>query len=249
MLKRLGERWGAGVIPAVDLLDGHVVRLHQGRYDRVTAYSADPLQTARRLAGTGSGWLHVIDLDAARSGRRPPAHVRAIAGIAALPGVRLQAGGGVRSAEDVEALFRLGAERVLVGSLAAAEPELVGALAGASGRIMVAVDVRGGHVRTHGWERDSGLPAEGFVQRLADAGVSDYLVTGIDRDGTGDGPDTELLAELRPLVPGRMIAAGGVGGPADVELALAAGADAVVVGRALLDDLLGVPQGSRHPME
>lgn len=236
MLKR-GE---VAVIPAVDLLGGRVVRLRRGRYDQVTEFSDDPLAVASRLAEAGSGWLHVIDLDAARSGQRPPAHAAVIQELAGLPGVRLQVGGGVRSAADIEGLWEMGVERVLVGSLAVSEPRLVGDLARASGRLAVAADSRDGRVRTHGWERDSGLGADAFVEQLVQAGVEDFLVTGIDRDGTGAGPDTALLRQLRPLVPGLLLAAGGVARLDHVAAAGAAGADAVVVGRALLD-------GSLHP--
>jgi phosphoribosylformimino-5-aminoimidazole carboxamide ribotide isomerase len=230
------------VIPAVDLLGGRVVRLRRGRYDQVTEFSDDPLAVARRLAGLGSGWLHVIDLDAARSGRRPPAHARVIREVAGLPGVHLQVGGGVRCAADIEALWGMGVERVLVGSLAVSEPQLVGELARARGGVAVAADSRDGRVRTHGWEHDSGLRVDAFVERLAQAGVDDFLVTGIDRDGTGAGPDTALLRQLRPLVPGLLMAAGGVAGFDHVAAAGAAGADAVVVGRALLDGSLDPPK-------
>jgi phosphoribosylformimino-5-aminoimidazole carboxamide ribotide isomerase len=249
MLKR-GEVSDVPVIPAVDLLGGRVVRLCRGRYDRVTAFSDDPLAVARRLADLGGGWLHVIDLDAARSGERPPAHARVIRDLAGLPGMRLQVGGGVRSAADIEDLWGMGVERVLVGSLAASDPGLVGELARAGGgRLAAAADSRDGRIRTHGWEHDSGVEAAVFVERLAKAGVDDFLVTGIDRDGTGAGPDTALLRLLRPLVPGLLLAAGGVAGADHVAAAGAAGADAVVVGRALLEGVLGVPAGSRHPKE
>jgi phosphoribosylformimino-5-aminoimidazole carboxamide ribotide isomerase len=130
---------------------------------------------------------------------------------------------------------------VIVGSLAADGPAGVGRLAAATGRVVAAVDVRGGRVRTHGWERDSGLAAEALAERLAAAGVREVLVTGIERDGTGEGPDTALLERLRPLVAGELIAAGGVAEPRHLALAAAAGADAVVVGRALLEGRLGLP--------
>ena len=230
------------IIPAVDLLAGRVVRLRQGDYAQVTEFSDDPVAVAARLAERGARRLHVIDLDAARSGERPAAHAAAIAAIARLARVRLQVGGGVRSARDVEALVQLGADRVLVGSLAASDPESVGTLAATTGRVVAAVDVRDGRVRTHGWERDSGVAAEALTERLAAAGVRDFLVTGIDRDGTGAGPDTALLRRLRPLVPGELMAAGGVAEPSHVTAAAAAGADAVVVGRALLEGALALPR-------
>ena len=235
MLKRRDVQ----VIPAIDLLEGRVVRLWRGRYDRVTEYSDDPLEVARGLIRVGAGRLHVIDLEAARSGRRPAGHARIIAAIAALPGVRLQVGGGVRAAEDVEALWQLGCDRVIVGSLAAADPQTVGELARTGGRVMVAADAREGRVRTHGWEHDSGIAPDEFVSRLSQAGVRDFLVTGIDRDGTGGGVDTSLLRLVRPLVEGELVAAGGVATLEHVVEAGAAGADAVVAGRAVLEGRLG----------
>jgi phosphoribosylformimino-5-aminoimidazole carboxamide ribotide isomerase len=123
----------------------------------------------------------------------------------------------------------------MVGTLAAADPDLVGRIAADTGRVVVALDCLEGHVRTHGWIEDTGIEAAAFVTRLAAAGARDFLVTGIDRDGTGRGPDIELIAGVRGLVPGLLLSAGGVGSAADVAAAVAAGADAVVIGRGLVD--------------
>jgi phosphoribosylformimino-5-aminoimidazole carboxamide ribotide isomerase len=225
-------------IPAVDLLDGRVVRLRQGSYARVTAFPDDPFELAARYAAAGAAWLHVVDLDAARTGARPPAHARVLAAIAGIPGLRLQVGGGLRDEAAIRAALAGGADRVLVGTLAASDPELVGGLAAETGRVAVALDCLDGRVRTHGWAEDSGAGPGAFVDRLTTAGARDYLVTGIDRDGTGRGPDLELIRSLRASVRGVLLAAGGVGSAADVEAAVTAGADAVVVGRALLDGTL-----------
>jgi phosphoribosylformimino-5-aminoimidazole carboxamide ribotide isomerase len=225
-------------IPAIDLLGGRVVRLHQGRYDRVTGFPDDPLELARRHAAAGAPWLHVIDLDAARTGTRPPQHARVIEALVSLPELRLQLGGGLRDEAGIRAALAAGADRVIVGTLAASDPDLVGGLAAETGRVAVALDCLDGRVRTHGWLADSGAGPAAFVARLAAAGARDYLVTGIDRDGTGRGPDLELIGGLRAAVPGLLLAAGGVGRAADVAAAVAAGADAVVIGRAMLDGSL-----------
>jgi phosphoribosylformimino-5-aminoimidazole carboxamide ribotide isomerase len=238
MLKRQGV-----LMPAIDLLGGAVVRLHQGRYDRVTHFGDDPLAIAHRFAAEGAEWLHVIDLDAARDGVRSPLHRDLIEQLAAVDGLELQLGGGIRSEADAEWAIGAGVARVLIGSLAVTEPRLVGGLAAATGRVAVAADCLDGSVRIHGWERDSEQPAEAFVDLLTGTGVRDFLVTAIGRDGTGRGPDTELLRALRPAIPGAMIAAGGVGNAVHVAEAVAAGADAVVVGRALMDGSLTVAQG------
>ena len=238
MLKR-----EAVLMPAIDLLDGAVVRLHQGSYDRVTHFGDDPLAVAERFAAEGARWLHVIDLGAARDGVRTPNHRALIERLAAVRGLDLQLGGGIRSAADVEWALDAGAKRVLIGSLAASDPVLVGELAGATGRVAVAADCLDGSIRTHGWEQDSQQSAEWFLYRLAEVGVRDFLVTAIGRDGTGLGPDVELLRRLRPLISGQLIAAGGVGSAAHVRDAVVAGADAVVVGRALMDGSLTVTEG------
>jgi phosphoribosylformimino-5-aminoimidazole carboxamide ribotide isomerase len=222
-------------LPAVDLLGGRVVRLEQGRYDRVTAYPSAPADLARGYAEAGAPWLHVVDLDAARSGERTPGHAALLRELRAVPGLHIQLGGGLRGEAEIRAALAGLADRVIVGTLAAAEPDLVGRLAVETGRVVVALDCRDGRVRTHGWLEDGGFEPASFVARLTDAGARDFLVTGIDRDGTGRGPDLELIASLRPAVPGLLLAAGGVGAAADVGAAVAAGADAVIVGRALLE--------------
>jgi phosphoribosylformimino-5-aminoimidazole carboxamide ribotide isomerase len=222
-------------IPAVDLLGGEVVRLHQGRYDRVTAFAADPVALAERYAAAGAPWLHVVDLDAARTGERSAGHARILRRLRAVPGLRVQLGGGIRTGAQTVAALAADADRVMVGTLAASQPELVGRLAADTGRVVVALDCLDGRVRTHGWLEDTGAEPAAFVARLTAAGVRDFLVTGIDRDGTGLGPDLDLLRSLRAAVPGLLLAAGGVGSAADVDAAVTAGADAVVVGRALLD--------------
>lgn len=226
---------GGLVLPAVDLLGGRVVRLHQGRYDEATTYPVEPVELAQRYADAGAAWLHVVDLDAARTGERSHEHARLLQSLMRVPGLRLQLGGGIRTEAQIAAAFDLGAARVMVGTLAAAEPDLVGRIAADTGRVVVALDCLDGRVRTHGWVQDSGAEASAFVTRLAGAGAGDFLVTGIDRDGTGRGPDLELIQGVRGLVPGLLLSAGGVGSAADVAAAVAAGADAVVIGRGLVD--------------
>ena len=229
------KRWGKHAVPAIDILGGRVVRLQQGRYDRATVYADDPVAVAEELAAAGVTRLHVVDLDAARDGTRSPGHARILERIAAVEGVRLQLGGGIRTAADVSAALETGAWRVMVGTLAAREPETAGRLARETGAVVAAVDCREGSVRVRGWADDSGADPLALVERLVAAGVRDVAVTAIERDGTGAGPDVSLIGRLRPAVPGELIAAGGVYAPVDVTAAVGAGADAVVVGRALYE--------------
>jgi phosphoribosylformimino-5-aminoimidazole carboxamide ribotide isomerase len=222
-------------MPAIDLLGGRVVRLRQGRYDRATAFPADPVELAHRYAAAGAPWLHVVDLDAARTGERSRRHARLLRSLRAIAGLRIQLGGGLRTEAQIGSALERHADRVMVGTLAASDPALVGGLAADTGRIVVAMDCLDGRVRTHGWLQDSGAGPAAFVAMVTDAGARDFLVTGIDRDGTGRGPDLDLLRSVRGAVPGLLLAAGGVGSAADVDAAVGAGADAVVVGRAMLD--------------
>lgn len=232
------------VIPALDLLDGRVVRLRQGSYDDVTRYAVDPLETAAAFAAQGATLLHVIDLSAARDGRRPPAHTELIRRLVRESGMAVQVGGGIRDERDIAEALELGVARVLIGTMAARDPGLVGRLARETARVAVAADVRDGTVRAAGWLEDTGTSAARFVSQLAECGVRDFLVTAIDRDGTGAGPDVALLDALRPEVPGLLLAAGGVGSAADVAAAARAGADGVVIGRALYDGSLALSDAS-----
>ena len=232
------------VVPAIDLLDGHVVRLRQGRYDQVTEYPVDPVRVAATYGEQGATLLHVIDLSAARDGVRPSAHAEAIRRLVGGSGMAVQVGGGIRDERALLEALELGVARVLVGTLAAAQPQLVGRLARDTARVAVAADVREGTVRAAGWLEDTGVPAETFVRSLTEAGVRDFLVTAIERDGTGDGPDTALLARLRPRVQGLLMAAGGIGSTADVAAVAGAGADCAVIGRALYDGSLTLLEAS-----
>jgi phosphoribosylformimino-5-aminoimidazole carboxamide ribotide isomerase len=242
MLQR--ENGGITVVPALDLLDGRVVRLREGRYDEVTEFGVDPVETALAFARQGATLLHVVDLSAARDGVRPPAHRAIVRELVERCGMAVQVGGGIRDEATLHEALELGVARVLVGTLAAAQPQLVGRVARDTARVAVAADVRDGTVRTAGWVKDTGLEAAAFVRSLAGSGVRDFLVTAIERDGTGRGPDTALLACLRPFVPGVLIAAGGIGSPGDVAAVAAAGADAAVVGRALYDGSMTLSEAS-----
>jgi phosphoribosylformimino-5-aminoimidazole carboxamide ribotide isomerase len=215
------------VIPAVDVLGAEAVRLRQGAYDEIVARAAEPAALAARWAAAGASRVHLVDLDGARSGRPRPELVAAVARrIAPTP---LQASGGIRSLGDARALLEAGADRVVVGTAAWPDPtpwlELGEAL-------VLALDVRDNRVRASGWTEDAGLTFDEALERAAGVRV---LVTAIDRDGTLAGPDLRLV-ERAASAGLRVLAAGGVRSPDDVEALAAAGAEAAVVGRALLTD-------------
>jgi len=214
------------VIPAVDVLGEEAVRLQRGDYGAVVERADAPTALAARWAAKGAGRIHLVDLDGARAGRVRPALVAAVAAAAGVP---VQASGGVRSLADAHALLGAGADRIVVGTAAWPDPSPWLELGDA---VVLALDVRDGEVRTDGWTAGGGLS---FAEALERAGGSLVLVTAIDRDGTLAGPDLELVrtAADRGL---RVLAAGGVRSPADVEALAAAGAEAAIVGRALLRD-------------
>jgi phosphoribosylformimino-5-aminoimidazole carboxamide ribotide isomerase len=217
------------VIPAVDVLGGGAVRLHQGDYDQVVESAGDPVALARSFAAAGAARVHLVDLEGARSGRVRPELVGAVSGVIAP--ARLQASGGIRSLADAEALLAAGADRVVIGTAAFPDPT---PLARALGdRLVVALDVKDGFVRTAGWIEDSGLTRERAVELCLAASVTRVLCTAIDRDGTLAGPDLELVAAVAASGL-RVLAAGGVRSRADVHDLADAGAEAAVVGRAIL---------------
>ncbi len=214
------------VIPAVDVLGEDAVRLRQGAYDSVVARAGDPVALAQAFAEVGARRVHLVDLDGARAGRVRPELVRKVAAV--VP--QLQASGGIRSLEDARALLDAGADRVVVGTAAFPDPAPWAVL---GEQLVVALDVRDGQVRTAGWTEGSGLTLEAAVERCREAGVVRVLCTAIDRDGTLAGPDLALIAEVAASGL-RVLAAGGIRSPEDVTALAEAGAEAAVVGRALL---------------
>jgi phosphoribosylformimino-5-aminoimidazole carboxamide ribotide isomerase len=222
------------VIPAVDVLAGNVVRLHQGRYDAVTVYGDDPTAMVASWAGQGARIVHVVDLAGARDGCSDRGLWRRL-GEADLP---FQIGGGIRSVGDAEAVIAAGAARVVLGTAAVWEPAVVAGAVESLGsdRVVAAIDVRAGRATGSGW-RDDGRELGAVLMRLVECGVDRVLATGIARDGTLVGPDTELLAEVGRVAPGlALIASGGVGSLADVGELATLDCEAAIVGKAFYDE-------------
>jgi phosphoribosylformimino-5-aminoimidazole carboxamide ribotide isomerase len=216
---------GLEVIPAVDVLGVEAVRLRQGDYDTVVEHATSPIALAERWVAAGARRVHLVDLDGARAGGVRPELVRAIA--LQIAPTRLQASGGIRTLADARALLDAGADRVIVGTAAWPDPTAWLELGDA---LVLALDVRNGEIRTAGWTQTSGIS---FADALELAQGARVLVTAIDRDGTLAGPDLELVRTAADAGL-RVLAAGGVRTPADVEALATAGAEAAIVGRALL---------------
>lgn len=178
---------------AVDIRGGRCVRLRQGDYNTETVYNEDPVAVAAELATAGADWIHVVDLDGARSGK--PENASTVAAIASAVNVPVQAGGGVRDATTAEAWFAAGVERLVLGTVALRDPQLVRMLA-RSHRIAVGLDARGREVATDGWLKPSGRSVLEVARSFADAGVDALVVTDITRDGMLGGPDLAGLTEV-----------------------------------------------------
>lgn len=226
------------ILAAIDLHGGRVVRLRRGEFSAVTSHGDDPVAVAGRLVDVGARWLHVVDLDGARSGR--PVHgpavqaiVSAVAGRAAV-----EVGGGIRDDVMADALLNGGVERVVLGTAALLEPELARQLVERHGpeHLAVAIDVRAGRALGHAWHAgEPGRDPAAAMQRLAAAGVTTFEVTAIERDGTLDGPDLELLGELVRLQAGAVIASGGIRSIEDLVAVRDVGCVGAIVGRALYE--------------
>jgi len=223
--------------PAIDLRGGRCVRLYQGDYGRETVYGDDPVAQALAFEAEGAAWIHVVDLDAARSGE--PVNRPVVAAIAAAVSVPVQTGGGVRDEAAAEALIDAGVARVVLGTAALEQPDLVRRLAPRF-PVAVGLDARGREVAVRGWEEGSGRDLLDVAAEFADAGVAALVVTEIGRDGTLEGPDLEGLAAVLAATRIDVIASGGVGSLDDLRALdqLSVGdrrLAGVIVGRALYE--------------
>lgn len=229
------------IIPAIDLRAGRCVRLVQGDYDRQLDYGGDPAELARSYAAQGAELIHVVDLDGARDGDRSN---RRVAGkIVAAAGVAVELGGGIRTADDVAEVLEGGAAWAIVGTLAAERPDSLAELTARFGdRIVLGLDVSDGFVAVRGWRKKSKLTAHRLARIAVEAGVSRAVYTDVSRDGMLQGPDHEGAVELQDATGLRVTASGGVGSLAHVRAAAAAGADSLIVGRALFEGRFTVAQ-------
>ena len=232
------------IIPAVDVLDGSVVRLLHGKYDQATTYAADPVEATIAWCDDGAALVHVVDLNGARSGR-PDVDLWNALGSA---GVVFQIGGGIRDARTAVKALEAGASRVVVGTAAIQSVQVLGEIVAGAGsdHLVVAIDVKEGRARGSGWT-DDGIPLDDVVRTVADAGVQVVLVTGIERDGALKGPNVHLLDEVRSVAPGlQLIASGGVSSLADVTMLASFPCDGAIIGRALYEKRFTLPQAIRQ---
>jgi phosphoribosylformimino-5-aminoimidazole carboxamide ribotide isomerase len=226
-------------IPAIDIIAGGCVRLIEGRYDRVTQYEITPVEWARRIEEHGFPRLHVVDLDGARNGT--VTNLEVLRELAAETTLKIDFGGGIRTAGDVDMVLDAGAEMVTVGSIAARQPDLFAEWIATYGahRFVVAADARKGKIATHGWQESSELDVDAFVSDCAQSGIGEFICTDIARDGRLDGPS---IALYRRLVERNrdtcIIASGGIRDSADMRELEQTGVCAAIVGKALFEGML-----------
>jgi phosphoribosylformimino-5-aminoimidazole carboxamide ribotide isomerase len=229
------------ILPAIDLRGGRVVRLEQGDFDRETVFADDPAQVGRGFVEQGSSWLHVVDLDGARAG--VPVQTAVLAAIVAAVGyrARVEAGGGLRTPEAARMTLATGAARVALGTVAINSPDVLATILKEHGapRVAVAVDVRAGLALGDAWRPEGkGVAPDDLIPRMADAGVTTFEVTAVERDGLAVGPDLRLLERLVRLERGAIIASGGISSVADLTAVRELGCAGAIVGRGLYDGSL-----------
>ena len=235
------------LFPAIDISEGQAVRLVKGDFEAKTVYRDSPLEAARAWVEAGARFLHVVDLDGARTGSpKSLDHLERIAHELSVP---VQYGGGLRSLPAVRDALRAGAERVILGTAAFNDIDFLDDVLGAfRERVIVSVDTRGGNVSTSGWQRTTQMPADSVIDRLQHRGVRSFVYTNVDRDGMLEGPDLEEVRRIAAVVRGRFLYSGGIGSVEDLR-ALAGlrqvNLGGVIVGKALYEGRFTVPEGQQ----
>jgi phosphoribosylformimino-5-aminoimidazole carboxamide ribotide isomerase len=233
--------------PAIDISEGQAVRLVRGDFAEKTVYRDSPVEAAHAWVAEGARFLHVVDLDGARTGSpRSLEHLERITGEVAVP---VQYGGGLRSLPAVREALRAGAERVILGTAAFTDVDFLDDVLGAfRDRIIVSVDTRGGNVSTSGWQQTTQMPAESVIDRLQNRGVRSFVYTNVDRDGMLEGPDVEEVRRIADVVRGRFLYSGGIG-TLDHLRALRdlrqVNLGGVIVGKALYEGRFSVREGQQ----
>lgn len=232
------------VFPAIDLIDGKCVRLLQGVYSSETQYSDDPISQALSFQEEGASWIHIVDLDAARTGIANNASI--IEKIASQLEIPVQVGGGIRDLERARLIFESGVTRIVIGTAAIENPSLLEEVV-SIGRVAIAVDLKGNKVAVHGWKKKTDLSYTDLFERFEKTGVDAYIVTHIERDGTLEGPDIDAYKNIISSTTKDVIASGGVGSTDDLrDLSLldvnGKNLRGVIVGRAFYEGKFSLSQ-------
>ncbi len=235
------------LIPAIDIMDGKCVRLKHGDFDLKTVYSDDPLEVAKRFEGLGFRRLHVVDLDGAKTGK--PANMAVLKSVAAGTALTIDFGGGVKTTDDIDAIFNAGAAMVNLGSVAMKQPERFLEWVSTYGgdRILLGADAKNGKVVINGWQTKTEISVVDMLRDRVSKGVMTAFVTDIGSDGALAGPAIELYRQIRQAVPELdLIASGGVSAVADVEELEDIGCAGVIVGKAIYEGRISDEELSRY---
>jgi phosphoribosylformimino-5-aminoimidazole carboxamide ribotide isomerase len=233
------------IYPAIDLKDGKCVRLLKGDFATVHQVAEDPVATALAFRKAGAEWIHMVDLDGAKDGVRKNGDI--VRAVCEKSGMKVELGGGIRSMEDLAAVFALGVSRCVIGSAAVSKPEFVKeAIAVYGDQIAVGIDAMDGIVKTAGWTEDSGLRDLDFAKHMEALGVQTIIYTDIATDGALSGPNLVRLGELRKAVACRITASGGVACNEDITALKAAGMDGAIIGKAYYAGTVDLPQAIRE---
>ena len=220
------------IYPAVDVKDGKCVRLVQGRFSDETIYSENPVEVALKWEKLGAPYLHVVDLDGARTGE--PQNIAVISEMAVKLGIPIQLGGGIRSIESIEIILCKGIERIILGTSAVKDPQLVKkALGTFEKNIAIGIDAKNGMVAIEGWAKTSEFTAVGFAKKMEDLGAKTIIYTDISRDGMLAGPNLKAMEEMVKAVNIDVIASGGVSRLEDIKNLKSVGVAGAIIGKAL----------------
>ena len=233
------------LLPAIDILDGRAVRLAKGNYSQVTVYNDDPVDQARKFEAQGATWIHVVDLDGARTG--VPENIAIVERIVRETSLSVEVGGGIRTLKTLERLADIGATRMVLGTALVNDPDLARAAVECvgGGRLTAGIDAKGGEVAVSGWIEGSGVAACDLAREMGKAGFKHIVYTDIARDGMQTGLDVRAYVQMAKAFGHPVIASGGVASVSDIErLALVASSiEGVITGRAVYEGTLTVEEG------
>lgn len=231
------------IIPAIDIINGHCVRLSQGDYQRITDYSESPAAMAENFEALGFKRLHVVDLDGARSGK--VINIKALKEITSRTNLIVDFGGGIKSEEDLKNVFEAGASAVSIGSIAVSDPDIVSLWADSFGaeKFIISADVRDNIVRTNGWTENSGITLNQLISRYRNKNIRHVLCTDISRDGMLCGSNIELYKTIMEQFPDcKLIASGGISSLDDIKKLDEAKIPAVVIGKAIYEQQINLEE-------
>lgn len=231
------------IIPAIDIINGHCVRLSQGDYQRITDYSKSPAAMAENFEALGFKRLHVVDLDGARSGK--VINIKALKEITSRTNLIVDFGGGIKSEEDLKNVFEAGASAVSIGSIAVSDPDIVSLWADSFGaeKFIISADVRDNIVRTNGWTKNSGITLNQLISRYRNKNIRRILCTDISRDGMLCGSNIELYQTIMEQFPDcKLIASGGISSLEDIKKLDEAKIPAVVIGKAIYEQQINLEE-------